>query len=178
MKATSQLQEVLERNVSAGPTVRFEIKSLQSKTNVSGKRLTNQVSIRTPQVIFKTGGEGTANSDRHLRRGSNEAVSIVHRSLRRFGAVAGTGSGRMTGNPKLFRVSSRLRGDVPRWSYSADRHLPEARFWPINRPRQFGNHKSVSEDASPVACQKRIARYYGRRSFITCAVSSLFRQVD
>jgi len=33
MKATSQLQEVLERNVSAGPTVRFEIKSLQSKTN-------------------------------------------------------------------------------------------------------------------------------------------------
>jgi hypothetical protein len=24
----------------------------------------------------------------------------------------------------------------------------------------------------------RIARYYGRRSFTTCAVSSLFRQVD
>ena len=36
--------------------------------------------------------------------------------------------------------------------------------------------KRVYEDlnSSRVACQKPIARYYGRRSFTTCAVSSFF----
>ena len=40
--------------------------------------------------------------------------------------------------------------------------------------------KSVVYRASEIgfACQKPIARYYGRRSFTTCAASSLFRQVD
>ena len=36
----------------------------------------------------------------------------------------------------------------------------------------------LAKNSSPVACQKPIARYYSRRSFSTCAVFSLFRQVD
>src|ERR1019366_10008727 len=40
------------------------------------------------------------------------------------------------------------------------------------------DHLRVYEDSSPIACQKPIARYYGRRSFTTCAVSSLFRPVS
>src|SRR5580698_10138086 len=37
----------------------------------------------------------------------------------------------------------------------------------------------VYEDSTHlVACQKQIALYYGRRTFTTCAVSSLLRQVS
>ena len=36
----------------------------------------------------------------------------------------------------------------------------------------------MSANLRYLGCQKPIARYYSRRSFTTCAVSSLFRQVD
>src|ERR1700722_18192349 len=38
--------------------------------------------------------------------------------------------------------------------------------------------KVVEDSIHLVACQKQIALYYGRRSFTTCAVSSLLRQVS
>jgi hypothetical protein len=36
----------------------------------------------------------------------------------------------------------------------------------------------VNVPSVPEFVRKPIARYYGRRSFTTCVVSSLFRQVD
>jgi hypothetical protein len=45
--------------------------------------------------------------------------------------------------------------------------------------RELNEHLGVYEDSTHlVVCQKPVALYYGRRSFTTCAVSSLLRQVS
>jgi len=53
-------------------------------------------------VIFKTGGQDTASSDRHVRRAASQR--------RRFEYVVGTDSGWMTGNPQIIPVPKSAYG--------------------------------------------------------------------
>jgi hypothetical protein len=77
---------------------------------------------------------------------------------------------------------------MPSQAIPADQYR-EVGFWEISRKPVSGQSinfdSSVTRkrvlsglNSSPVACQKPIALYYGRRSFTTCAVSSLFRQAS
>ena len=66
------------------------------------------------------------------------------------------GSSPMTSNTEVVAVQSRL----------------------LDRDSSVAASAFMKTQLISVACQKPIARYYGRRFFTTCAVSSLFRQVD
>src|SRR6202161_1925463 len=51
--------------------------------------------------------------------------------------------------------------------------------WPMRSSSRIEGDSGVYEDSTHlVACQKQTGLYYGRRSFTTCAVSSLLRQVS